>query len=141
MNIQNMSPPIKHFNPQGNEMFLKRIWVRARSQPQLILCILPNTGAPLYAEIKRVSDTVIGVATQCVQVKHVYQAKKQYCANVCLKMNVKLGGINSFTQIPFITQRPTTIMCASVSYIRPYPFYALQWMKSISICHFNSHSN
>jgi hypothetical protein len=54
-------------------------------------------------------------------------AKKQYCANICLKVNVKLGGINSFinpSQILFITQRPTIIMGASVSY--PAPGYAGQ---------------
>jgi hypothetical protein len=121
------TPPIGYFNPQSNiESCLKNIWLKAgntaKSQPQLILCILPNTGVPLYAEIKRVSDTVIGVATQCVQSRHVSQAKKQYCANVCLKMNVKLGGMNSFidpTQVLFITERPTIVMGASVSHPPP----------------------
>ncbi|CAG8475082.1 5802_t:CDS:10 [Rhizophagus irregularis] len=127
MNIPNRNPPIQHCNPQGGiENSLKQVWVRAgnsaKSNPQLILCILPNTGAPLYAEIKRVCDTVIGVATQCIQGKHMFSAKKQYCANVCLKINVKLGGMNSFidpSQMPFITQRPTIIMGASV--IHPAP--------------------
>ncbi|RGB43665.1 Piwi domain-containing protein [Rhizophagus diaphanus] len=127
MNISNRNLHILHCNPQGGiENSLKQVWVRAgssaKSKPQLILCILPNTGAPLYAEIKRVGDTVIGVATQCIQGKHMFSAKKQYCANVCLKINVKLGGMNSFidpSQMPFITQRPTIIMGASV--IHPAP--------------------
>ncbi|PKY39145.1 Piwi-domain-containing protein, partial [Rhizophagus irregularis] len=127
MNIPNRNPPIQHCNPQGGiENSLKQVWVRAgnsaKSKPQLILCILPNTGAPLYAEIKRVGDTVIGVATQCIQGKHMFSAKKQYCANVCLKTNVKLGGMNSFidpSQMPFIAQRPIIIMGASV--IHPAP--------------------
>jgi hypothetical protein len=114
-------------NPQGSiEEALKQAWLKAgntaKAQPQLILCILPNTGVPLYAEIKRVSDTVIGVASQCVQSRHTMQAKKQYCANVCLKMNVKLGGMNSFlnpTQIPFITERPTILMGADVTHPAP----------------------
>jgi PAZ domain/Mid domain of argonaute/Argonaute linker 1 domain/Argonaute linker 2 domain/Piwi domain len=54
--------------------------------PSLILCILPNTGVSLYGEIKRVSDTVLGIATQCVQLKHVLACKSQYCANVALKV-------------------------------------------------------
>jgi len=111
----------------GNiEESLKQAWLKAgntaKAQPQLILCILPNTGVPLYAEIKRVSDTVIGVASQCVQSRHMMQAKKQYCANVCLKINVKLGGMNSFlnpTQIPFITERPTILMGADVTHPAP----------------------
>ncbi|PKC13872.1 Piwi-domain-containing protein [Rhizophagus irregularis] len=127
MNIPNKNPPIQHCNPQGPiETSLRQVWVKAgnlaKSKPQLILCILPNTGVPLYAEIKRVSDTVIGVASQCVQGKHMFAAKKLYCANVCLKMNVKLGGMNSFidpTQVPFITQRPTILMGASVTHPAP----------------------
>jgi hypothetical protein len=130
MNILNKNPPIQYCSPQGGiENSLRQIWVKAgnlaKSKPQLILCILPNTGVPLYAEIKRVGDTVIGVATQCIQGKHMFAAKKQYCANICLKINVKLGGMNSFinpSQMPFITQRPTIIMGASVSY--PAPGYA-----------------
>ncbi|CAI2189473.1 4647_t:CDS:2 [Funneliformis geosporum] len=124
MNIQNMHPPIMQGNPQGNiEEILKQAWLKAgntsKSHPQLILCILPNAGVPLYAEIKRVCDTIIGVATQCVQSKVVFQAKKQHCANLCLKINVKLGGMNSFiepSQIPFVSQRPTIIMGASVTH-------------------------
>ncbi|PKY39143.1 Piwi-domain-containing protein [Rhizophagus irregularis] len=127
MNIPNKNPPIQHCNPQGPiETYLRQVWVKAgnlaKSKPQLILCILPNTGVPLYAEIKRVSDTVIGVASQCVQGKHMFAAKKLYCANVCLKMNVKLGGMNSFidpTQVPFITQRSTILMGASVTHPVP----------------------
>ncbi|RGB43667.1 Piwi domain-containing protein [Rhizophagus diaphanus] len=128
MNIPNKNPPIQHCNPQGPiETSLRQVWVKAgnlaKLKPQLILCILPNTGVPLYAEIKRVSDTVIGVASQCVQGKYImFAAKKLYCANVCLKMNVKLGGMNSFidpTQVPFITQRPTILMGASVTHPAP----------------------
>ncbi|KAG9290846.1 hypothetical protein G9A89_010995 [Geosiphon pyriformis] len=127
MNIPNKTPPIMHANPQGDiEGALKQAWLRAgntaKAQPQLILCILPTTGVPLYAEIKRVGDTVIGVATQCCQSKHMFAAKKQYCANVCLKMNVKLGGMNSFlspAQVPFITDRPTILMGADVTHPSP----------------------
>lgn len=105
---------------------MKEAWLKAgnaaKAAPQLIVCILPNTGVPLYAEIKRISDTVIGVATQCVQSKHIHDAKKQYCANVCLKVNLKLGGMNSFIipqQIPFISSRPTILFGADVTHPAP----------------------
>nr|CAG8488117.1 7207_t:CDS:10 [Entrophospora candida] len=105
---------------------LKQAWLlagnHAKAQPQLILCILPNKGVDLYAQIKRVSDTVIGVVTQCVQGAHIMSAKKQYCANVCLKINVKLGGMNSFLlpeEIPFITDVPTILMGADVTHPGP----------------------
>src|SRR6266542_3424864 len=53
MDIPNKIPPIQHCNPQGNiENSLRHVCVMAgnsaKSKPQLILCILPNTGVPLY---------------------------------------------------------------------------------------------
>ncbi|KAF7723040.1 Eukaryotic translation initiation factor 2C [Apophysomyces ossiformis] len=127
LNVVNRQPPIMNADPQGNvDRTLKEAWLKAgnaaKANPQLILCILPNTGVPLYAEIKRISDTVIGIPTQCVQSKHIADAKKQYCANVCLKVNMKLGGMNLFLsppQIPFISQRPTIIMGADVTHPAP----------------------
>ncbi|KAJ3191601.1 hypothetical protein HDU67_005786, partial [Dinochytrium kinnereticum] len=121
--VQNKQPPISYANPYGNvEKTLIDAYMIAgnsfQERPQMIVCILPNTGVPLYAEIKRVSDTVIGIATQCIQAKHMFAAKRQYCANVCLKMNVKLGGMNSFlssAQLPFVSERPTIIFGADVT--------------------------
>ncbi|KAI8828499.1 Piwi domain-containing protein, partial [Chytridium lagenaria] len=125
--VQNKQPPISYANPYGNiEKTLIDAYMIAgnsfQERPQMIVCILPNTGVPLYAEIKRVSDTVIGIATQCIQAKHMFAAKRQYCANVCLKMNVKLGGMNSFLssqQLPFVSERPTIIFGADVTHPAP----------------------
>ncbi|RIA82435.1 Piwi domain-containing protein [Glomus cerebriforme] len=127
MNIPNKTPPILHANPQGNvEESLKQAWIRAGNaanlRPQLVLCVLPNTGIQLYGSIKRASDTIIGVVTQCIQSKHMMQAGKQYCANVCLKINVKLGGMNSFLspkQNPFLHEKPSILMGADVTHPPP----------------------
>lgn len=51
--------------------------------------------ASLTAEVKRVGDTLLGMATQCVQVKNVVKTSPQTLSNLCLKINVKLGGINN----------------------------------------------
>ncbi|KAK4336897.1 hypothetical protein RND71_043462 [Anisodus tanguticus] len=61
---------------------------------QLIIVILPGK-TPVYAEVKRVGDTIIGLATQCVQSKNVIRTSPQTLSNLCLKINVKLGGINN----------------------------------------------
>ncbi|EPB70479.1 piwi domain protein [Ancylostoma ceylanicum] len=61
---------------------------------QLVVVILPGK-TPVYAEVKRVGDTVLGIATQCVQAKNVIKTTPQTLSNLCLKMNVKLGGVNS----------------------------------------------
>ncbi|KAG0005891.1 Eukaryotic translation initiation factor 2C [Entomortierella chlamydospora] len=127
MNVANKSPPFMYANPQGNiESSLKNAWIQAgnavKSQPQLLVCILFNTGTPLYAEIKRVTDTILGVSSQCIQVKHTREPKKQYCANVCLKVNVKLGGMNSYLaqgMIPFCTTKPSILIGGDVSHPQP----------------------
>lgn len=61
---------------------------------QLVVVVLPGK-TPVYAEVKRVGDTVLGIATQCVQAKNVIKTTPQTLSNLCLKMNVKLGGVNS----------------------------------------------
>ncbi|RKO87186.1 Piwi domain-containing protein [Blyttiomyces helicus] len=125
--IPNEKPFIMHANPaQGVEGAMKQCYLSAgnesKSRPQLIVCVLPNTGVPLYAEIKRVSDTVLGIPTQCIQKKHMETAKRQYCQNVALKMNVKLGGGNFYvdpTGLPFVTSKPTIIIGADVTHSSP----------------------
>lgn len=44
------------------------------------------------------------VFVQCVLLKHVQQAKIQYLANLCLKINAKLGGRNAVPRdkLPFV---------------------------------------
>lgn len=61
---------------------------------QLVVVVLPGK-TPVYAEVKRIGDTVLGIATQCVQCKNVNKTTPQTLSNLCLKINVKLGGINN----------------------------------------------
>lgn len=61
---------------------------------QLVVVVLPGK-TPVYAEVKRVGDTILGMATQCVQAKNVNKTSPQTLSNLCLKINVKLGGVNS----------------------------------------------
>ncbi|CAG8574105.1 6595_t:CDS:2 [Acaulospora colombiana] len=125
MNIPNRNPPISYVNMHSTtEENLMKAWLEAgntaKQKPQLILCVLLNIKTDLYPEIKRVSDTIIGVQTQCVQAKHTNRPNKQYLANLCLKINVKLGGMNShLTELPFVDDQPTIIMGADVTHPPP----------------------
>ncbi|GBC32495.1 Piwi domain-containing protein [Rhizophagus irregularis DAOM 181602=DAOM 197198] len=124
MNIPNKSPPILHANAQGNvEENLKKAWLRAghaaNSKPQLIICVLPNTSSQLYGTIKYVGDTIVGVVTQCIQSRYLLEASNQYYSNVCLKINAKLGGVNSFLtlrQNPFLNEKASILMGADVTH-------------------------
>uniref|UniRef100_A0AAY4E5W3 Protein argonaute-1 n=1 Tax=Denticeps clupeoides TaxID=299321 RepID=A0AAY4E5W3_9TELE len=85
---------------------------------QLIIVILPGK-TPVYAEVKRVGDTLLGMATQCVQVKNVVKTSPQTLSNLCLKINVKLGGINNILvphQRPTVFQQPVIFLGADVTH-------------------------
>ncbi|XP_064383428.1 protein argonaute-2-like [Halichondria panicea] len=89
-----------------------------RPELQLIMVILPGK-TPVYAEVKRVGDTMLGVASQCVQLKNVVRPSPQTLSNLCLKINVKLGGINSILVPgirPAVFQSPVIFMGADVTH-------------------------
>ncbi|KAF8313410.1 Piwi-domain-containing protein [Clavulina sp. PMI_390] len=92
--------------------------------PDLLVVILPEGSTDIYIAVKHFGDIVTGVATQCLKSTKCYRAKPQYYANVCLKINVKLGGINTIPDprsVPFLTDpvQPTVVMGADV--IHPAP--------------------
>uniref|UniRef100_A0A8C4QRB8 Protein argonaute-1 n=1 Tax=Eptatretus burgeri TaxID=7764 RepID=A0A8C4QRB8_EPTBU len=85
---------------------------------QLIVVILPGK-TPVYAEVKRVGDTLLGMATQCVQVKNVLKTSPQTLSNLCLKINVKLGGVNNVLVPhirPAVFQQPVIFLGADVTH-------------------------
>ncbi|KAK9804830.1 hypothetical protein WJX72_007669 [[Myrmecia] bisecta] len=68
-------------------------------EPQIIFCLLPDKGTELYREIKRASDSFIGIPTQCfvatsAGVGSESRGVYQYRRNLALKINTKLGGNN-----------------------------------------------
>lgn len=71
------------------------------------------------AEVKRVGDTLLGIATQCVQAKNVNKTSPQTLSNLCLKINVKLGGINSIlvpSIRPKVFNEPVIFLGADVTH-------------------------
>ncbi|SJL13318.1 uncharacterized protein ARMOST_16758 [Armillaria ostoyae] len=96
----------------------------ARDKPTLIVAILPMNANHVYNKTKHFGDCVAGIPTQCMLASKCYSAKPQYFANVCLKLNVKLGGINvipSPESVPALTdvRHPTMIIGADVMHPPP----------------------
>jgi eukaryotic translation initiation factor 2C len=80
-----------------------------------LVVVLPEGASDIYTAVKNFGDVQTGVATQCLKSHKCKQAKSQYFANVCLKINVKLGGINTIPDprsVAFLTdpQNPTMVM-------------------------------
>ena len=85
---------------------------------QLVVVVLPGK-TPVYAEVKRVGDTLLGMATQCVQAKNVNKTSPQTLSNLCLKINVKLGGVNSIlvpSIRPKVFEEPVIFLGADVTH-------------------------
>ncbi|XP_020617491.1 protein argonaute-2-like isoform X2 [Orbicella faveolata] len=97
-------------------------WVVEIPDLQLIMVVLPERSKRLYPEIKRVGDIVLGIPTQCVLSKYVQQAKPDLCANIALKINAKLGGINHVIDLADkspVFREPVIIFGADVTHIFP----------------------
>lgn len=91
--------------------------------PQFILCILPERKTcDIYGPWKRTSLVNFGVANQCISPVKI---NDQYLTNVLLKINAKLGGMNSLlaierpADIPMLKDTPTLILGMDVSHGSP----------------------
>ncbi|KAJ1914760.1 hypothetical protein H4219_004640 [Mycoemilia scoparia] len=126
MRVTLKQPPIRYANPMGNlEKEVKdtgsACFAKTKVRPQLVLIVLPNNGASLYMSLKRVAYVNLGIHTQCMLSKHVFRPNIQYCANLCLKINTKLGGTNTTMDPQFLgdyQKIPTLILGADVTHQR-----------------------
>ena len=87
-------------------------------QLQLIIVVLPGK-TPVYEKVKRIGDSMYGLATQCIKSKNVIKTTAQMLSNLCLKINAKLGGINTILlpeHRPKLFQEPVIFMGATVAH-------------------------
>lgn len=61
-----------------------------------VLVVIPESGE-LRTAIKQWGDVENGVVTQIVRASKLDGARNQYCNNLALKINIKLGGMNNTT--------------------------------------------
>lgn len=91
------------------------------SKTQIVVVILPYGRNDVYAEVKRMSDVYAMIPTQCVLSKNLKKCNPQFVGNLCLKINLKLGGINTVigdvspNEVPYLDEE-TFIVGADVSH-------------------------
>ncbi|WCJ37485.1 Argonaute family protein [Euphorbia peplus] len=105
------------------EKMFELIRTKLPAAPQFILCVLAERkNSDIYGPWKKTCLCEFGIATQCISPLKI---NDQYLTNVLLKINTKLGGINSLLaielskNIPLVTEIPTMILGMDVSHGSP----------------------
>lgn len=84
--------------------------------PDLFFFVLPDKSQVNYERLKRNMDVRLAMVSQMVNCAHVKKAQPQYCANVAMKVNAKLGGATSKLAGPSFFQAPTMMIGVDVSH-------------------------
>lgn len=123
-NVQTPQPPIKALTlarsaSVGSDM--ERIYNEVGKQfqmsPDLVMYILPTKDAVTYERMKKSMDIRFATLSQMVQSAHVMKAQPQYCSNVAMKVNAKLGGYTSkITNSPNFFPVPTIMIGVDLSH-------------------------
>ena len=92
-------------------------------KPRLMLIILPKADTAIYNQIKCLGDVKKGIHTICVVgSKFAKDHNSQYFANVALKFNLKLGGVNqslSSAKLGILDEGKTMIVGLDVTHPSP----------------------
>ncbi|VAH60215.1 unnamed protein product [Triticum turgidum subsp. durum] len=109
--------------PKRVEDMFEQVKSKLPGAPKFLLCILAERkNSDVYGPWKRKCLADFGIVTQCVAPTRV---NDQYLTNVLLKINAKLGGMNSLLQIemspsiPLVSKVPTLILGMDVSHGSP----------------------
>jgi len=104
------------------EEAVKRLIPSPSRKPSIIMVILSNKDSAVYSSLKYVCDTKLDVLTVCVQADNIRKSQPQYFANVALKFNMKLGGVNHVLDprsVAWLKETPTMLMGADVTHPSP----------------------
>ncbi|KAL5336701.1 ribonuclease H-like domain-containing protein [Aspergillus crustosus] len=91
-------------------------------KPMLILTILPQNSTEIYNCVKQACDIRFGVRNINVLAERLVEAKEQYFANVGLKFNLKLGGVNQLVhpkELGIIGEGKTMLVGIDVTHPSP----------------------
>ena len=96
----------------------------AAVKEQLCLVILPTKHTVLYNRVKHIADTKLGLRTICVVGSKLASQRGQdkYMANVALKFNLKLGGVNQKiddAKLGLISEGKTMVVGIDVTHPSP----------------------
>ncbi|KAG6515178.1 hypothetical protein ZIOFF_025563 [Zingiber officinale] len=101
------------------ERMFEKMMPHIPEKPKFLLCVLPEKkNSEIYGPWKKKNLVEMGIVTQCISPTKI---NDQYLTNVLLKINTKLGGINSllaieYPSIPLINKDVMMIFGMDVSH-------------------------
>ena len=118
--VENTNPPIIG-GVADDAKAIETVFMAAgnavKMRPQMLIVIMSNKSAEVYNRVKKSCDCRYGVMSQCVQASSVIKNQPQYCSNVLMKFNCKLGGttcsIKAVSDTPFRFYQYLQILIAS----------------------------
>ncbi|XP_057429449.1 protein argonaute 4-like [Lotus japonicus] len=118
------SPQFRRAPPMVRvEKMFEDIQSKLPGAPQFLLCLLPDRkNCEIYGPWKKKNLADFGIVNQCMCPLRV---NDQYLTNIMLKINAKLGGLNSLLSVelspslPIVSKAPTLILGMDVSHGSP----------------------
>lgn len=103
---------------------IRNVLMATKQKPSLLLVILSNGDKHIYSGLKHLCDVYLDVPNVCVQVAKIRKERGQlqYYANVALKVNMKLGGVNHAVDeasMGKLRQPPTMLVGMDVTHPGP----------------------
>ena len=120
VNPQGFHAPLPIAEDACDSEILKIFTTLSRAKVKIVLVVLPFDSNLLYARVKYCGDVKTGIHTVCVLEKNLKKGHNYY-ANVALKFNLKMGGVNQFlpSQLGFLNQGTTMVVGIDVSHPPP----------------------
>ncbi|QRV95662.1 protein argonaute 5 [Ceratobasidium sp. AG-Ba] len=103
---------------------IRNALISIKPKPKIVLVVLSNHDSAIYDGLKHLCDVQLDVLTVCVTAEKFKNGQVQYNANVSLKFNVKLGGVNHMIKpddqvMSWIRQQPTMLIGSDVTHPSP----------------------
>jgi hypothetical protein len=107
--------------PEIRSTIEKAMRSQLKDKPRFLLVLLPNQSALLYDMIKFLLDLKYGIPSICCIGSKFHNKSDQYYANVVMKFNQKLGGVNHMVDIKSMAPLDTQTIIFGIDVTHPSP--------------------
>ncbi len=127
MTVPAQLPAYLKGNPQGDlKQIITELLAKTASafkrKADLLLILIHSSQEKLYRALKNICDVRLGVSSQVMQVeKALGRGQPQYIANIALKVNAKMGGLNSRISEPLFQDQKRRWMMMGGDVTHPSP--------------------